>query len=164
MNRFPVLRTLLVAVCVLGGSWLQAQTVTPAVAHSDALTVTVAKLDAELFDAYNTCDLKKLGAMVSDDLEFYHDITGLMVGKQPFLDAIKNNICGKVTRSLTPGTLEVHPLNTYGAVEMGAHQFHHPGEQDHDVLGEARFVMLWRNKDGVWKLTRVISYEHGTVK
>lgn len=164
MNRFPVLRTLLVAVGVLGGSGLQAQTVTPAVAHSDTLTATVAKLDAELFDAYNTCDLKKLGAMVSDDLEFYHDITGLMVGKQPFLDAIKNNICGKVTRSLTPGTLEVHPLNTYGAVEMGSHQFHHPGEQDHDVLGEARFVMLWQNKNGVWKLTRVISYEHGTVK
>ena len=34
---------------------------------------------------------------MTDDLEFYHDLTGLAVGKQVFVDAVKNNICGKVT-------------------------------------------------------------------
>ncbi len=77
--------------------------------------------------------------MVVDDLEFYHDKSGLMVGKQPFLVAIKNNICGKVTRELVKGSLEVYPLKGYGAVEIGVHRFHHPGTQDHDVLGEAKF-------------------------
>ncbi len=97
--------------------------------------------------------------MVSDDLEFYHDQTGLSVGKAPFLAGIKQNICGKVKRELLPQTLEVYPLKAYGAVEIGIHRFHHPAHPE-DGTGDAKFVMLWRNKDGTWKVTRVISYEH----
>jgi hypothetical protein len=121
-------------------------------------------LDKELFDAYNTCNIEKLGTLVVDDLEFYHDKTGLAVGKQTFLDAIKNNICGKVTRQLVSGTLEVYPLHGYGAVEIGVHRFYHPGAQDHDVVGEAKFVTLWQYKDGAWKVSRVISYDHELAK
>src|ERR1700679_175465 len=93
-------------------------------ASTNSLTETVRALDAKLFDAYNHCNLETLGSMVSDDLEFYHDQTGLMVGKAPFLAAIKQNICGKVQRSLLEDTLEVHPLKGYGAVEIGIHRFH----------------------------------------
>jgi hypothetical protein len=121
-------------------------------------------LDKELFDAYNTCNLDKLGTLVVNDLEFYHDKTGLAVGKQTFLDAIKNNICGKVTRQLVPGTLEVYPLHGYGAVEIGVHRFYHPGTQDHDVVGEAKFITLWQYKDGAWKVSRAISYDHDVAK
>lgn len=127
--------------------------------HSDPLYKTILALDTKLFDAYNRCDLATLGAMVSDDLEFYHDQTGLSVGKQPFLDAIKQNICGKVQRQLLEDTLEVCPINHYGAVEIGVHRFHHPGHPE-DGMGDARFVTLWQNKDGEWKVTRVISFEH----
>jgi ketosteroid isomerase-like protein len=123
------------------------------------LLQTIKSLDAKLFDAYNHCDLETLGAMVSDDLEFYHDQTGLAVGKAPFLAAIKENICGKVQRELLPQTLEVYPMNNYGAVELGVHRFHHPAHPE-DGMGDARFVMLWQNKDGGWKVTRVISYDH----
>ena len=85
--------------------------------HPDSLFETIKSLDAKLFDAYNHCDLETLGSMVSDDLEFYHDQTGLTVGKAPFLAAIKQNICGKVQRSLLEETLEVYPLKGYGAVK-----------------------------------------------
>jgi len=57
------------------------------------------------------------GAMVSDDLELYHDKTGLSVGKAPFIAAIKQNICGKLERRLVAGSLEVYPLKDYGAAE-----------------------------------------------
>ena len=127
-------------------------------AQPDPLFKTIQSLDTKLFDAYNHCDLTTLGAMVSDDLEFYHDQTGLSVGKEPFLAAIKQNICGKVQRELLSDTLEVYPLKGYGAVEIGIHRFHHP--QDPENLGDAKFVTLWQNKDGVWKVTRVISYNH----
>jgi len=100
--------------------------------------------------------------MVSEDLEFYHDQTGLSVGKTPFLAAIKQNICGKVERTLVPGSMEVYPLKGYGAVETGLHRFHHPAQQK-DGVGEAKFVMLWQNKNGAWTLTRVISYNHESV-
>lgn len=130
--------------------------------RSDALFKTVQSLDTQLFDAYNHCDLTKLGEMVSDDLEFYHDKTGLSVGKAPFVAAIKENICGKVERRLVPGSLEVYPLKSYGAVEIGVHRFYHPHNPENGV-GEAKFVTLWQNKDGAWKVTRVISYDHEPV-
>ena len=105
---------------------MRAQAPVPAAEQAE-LTRTVTELDTKLFDAYNHCDLKTLGAMVSDDLEFYHDQTGLMVGKAPFLEAIQNNICGKVERTLVPGSMEVYRLKGYGAVEIGVHRFHQRG-------------------------------------
>ena len=127
----------------------------------EELTQAITALDKQLFDAYNTCNIERLGTLVTDDLEFYHDKTGLAVGKQVFLDAIKKNICGKVTRELVQGSLEVYPLHGYGAVEIGVHRFHHPGDSD---VGEAKFIHLWQYKDGAWKISRVISYDHGGVK
>jgi len=127
------------------------------------LTRTVAALDTRLFDAYNRCDLDTLGAIVADDLEFYHDKTGLSRGRAPFIEALRNNICGKVHRDLVPGSLEVYPLRTYGAVEIGSHVFCDPRQTarcDPRTSGAARFVMLWQNDGGPWKLTRVISYDH----
>ena len=129
------------------------------IAQPDPLFKTIQSLDTKLFDAYNHCDLTTLGAMVSDDLEFYHDQTGLSVGKEPFLAAIKQNICGKVQRELLADTLEVYPLKGYGAVEIGVHRFRHPGRPE-DGVGDAKFVTLWQNKNGEWKVTRVISYNH----
>ncbi len=130
-------------------------------AQSGDLFKTVQALDRKLFDAYNHCDLAALGALVADDLEFYHDKTGLSVGKAPFIAAIKQNICGQVQRTLVPGSMEVYPLNGYGAVELGIHRFHHPGQPEN--VGEAKFVTLWQNKNGVWKVTRAISYDHEPV-
>ena len=127
-------------------------------AEQDTLMQTVAALDTRLFDAYNHCDLKTLGSMVSEDLEFYHDQTGLMTGRQAFLDAIQTNICGKVQRTIVPGSMEVDVLHHYGAVEQVTHRFHSPG--DNGPGGEARSVMLWHQVDGHWLLTRVISYDH----
>ncbi|MBV8068671.1 MAG: nuclear transport factor 2 family protein [Acidobacteriaceae bacterium] len=143
----------LLAALIFYGTRLRAQSVTP-----DPLFLTIKSLDTKLFDAYNRCDLTTLGTMVSDDLEFYHDQTGLTVGKALFLAGIKQNICGKVQRELLPQTLEVYPLKGYGAVEIGIHRFHHPGEPEN--VGDAKFIMLWQSKDDVWKVTRVISYEH----
>jgi len=164
MKRFSAL----VLVGLMAGTLVrveaQAVPALDAIKSDAELTRAISTLDTQLFDAYNNCDIDKLGSLVVDDLEFYHDKTGLMVGKQPFLVAIKNNICGKVRRELVKGSLEVYPLKGYGAVEIGVHRFYHPGTQDHDVVGEAKFVQLWQYKDGAWKVSRVISYDHETVK
>lgn len=108
-------------------------------AQSGSLFKTIQALDSKLFEACNHCDLATLDAMVADDLEFYHDQMGLSVGSDPFIAAIKQNICGKVERSLVPGSLEVYPLNGYGAVEIGIHRFRHPGHPE-DTEGEAKFI------------------------
>jgi len=123
----------------------------------------IAAQDKRLFDAYNSCDLKILGDVVSEDLEFYHDQTGLARGRAAFIEAIKTNICGKTHRELISGTLEVYPLKTYGAVEIGAHVFcsaQKISDCDPAKNGMAKFMMLWRQDGANWILTRVISYDH----
>jgi ketosteroid isomerase-like protein len=155
MKNALLLSTLLLLVVlglVLSGARAQSN-----VAPND-LFKTIEALDTRLFDAYNHCDLTTISSLVAEDLEFYHDKTGLARGRQALVDGIRNNICGKVTRELVPGTLQVDAIAGYGAVEIGVHRFHHPGNAD-DV-GEAQFVTLWQNKNGAWQITRVISFDH----
>ena len=124
------------------------------------LDKAVASLDAALFDSYNRCDLEKFATFFADDVEFYHDQGGVTLGKESLTDSVKKNICGRVTRELAPGSLQVYRMKGYGAVEMGVHRFHHPGHEDTEPVGEAKFIHLWQYKDGAWKITRVISYDH----
>jgi ketosteroid isomerase-like protein len=124
------------------------------------LETTITTLDTALFAAYNQCDLQKFASFIADDVEFYHDKGGVTLGREALTDAIKKNICGKVTRALVPGTLQVYPMKGYGAVEIGVHRFHHPGHDDTKGVGEAQFIHLWQYKNGAWKITRVISYDH----
>src|SRR5690242_13136569 len=131
---------------------------------SDDLFQTISRLDKEVFDAIDRCDMQTEASFWSDDAEFYHDKEGLMVGGQQIVQAIKNNLCGKVKRELVPGTLEVYPLGGYGGVEIGVHRFLHPWQQDHGLIGEAKFIHVWQHKDGKWKITRVISIDHHQAK
>jgi hypothetical protein len=134
-------------------------------ATPEDLTRKITELDAALFDSYNKCDLVRFASFLSEDLEFYHDQTGLSTGRQATVDAVQNNICGKVHRDLVPGTLSAYPLKGYGAVESGIHMFCSPKSaattgKCPDGSGSGRFTQLWRYQDGGWKLTRIISYDH----
>ena len=117
---------------------------------------SIAAMDAMWEDAYNNCKLDVMEELVNEDLEFYHDLGGLMTSKQKLNEALKNNICGKVTRQLKEGSLEVYPIKGYGAVEMGLHAFHNkkePGSEGH----YSKFVHIWKRDNGKWRITRVIS-------
>lgn len=132
--------------------------------HSQAeLDKAILALDTAVFDAYNTCDLKKFASFFTDDVEFYHDQGGVTLGAADLTESIRKNICGKTTRELVRSTLQVHYMKGFGAVEMGTHLFHHPGHEDTEPVGEGKFIHLWRYKDGAWKMTRVISYDHHAV-
>jgi hypothetical protein len=124
------------------------------------LDKTVSALDTALFEAYNRCDLAKFQSFFVDDVEFYHDQGGVTLGSSALTDSVKKNICGQTTRELVPGTLQAYYMKGYGALEVGVHRFHHPGHEDTIGVGEGKFIHLWQFKDGAWKLTRVISYDH----
>jgi hypothetical protein len=130
----------------------------------DPLYQTIAKLDADLFGAMNKCDMEKFSSYWAEDLEFYQDKDGLSLGRKAMVDATRKNVCGKFLRQLAPGSLEVHSISGYGALEIGTHRFLHPYAQDHGLIGEARFINVWRLKDGHWQVTRSFSYAHGEVK
>jgi Domain of unknown function (DUF4440) len=131
-------------------------------APDDVLFRTVASLDSRLFDAYNTCNLEQFASFFVEDVEFYHDKGGVTRGRSALVDSIKNNICGKTRRDLIPGTLEVHPMDGYGALQIGAHRFCDAKTKQCDDTsgGVGKFIHLWRNTGGAWRITRVISYDH----
>ncbi|HLY60464.1 MAG TPA: nuclear transport factor 2 family protein [Terriglobia bacterium] len=167
MKKILVLARMLIffPLLVLCGVRADAQKV-PAledIKNQEGLDKAIAALDAALFDSYNHCDLEKFSSFFTDDVEFYHDQGGVTLGKEKLTESVKNNICGKVTREIVPGTMEAHYMKGYGAVEMGVHRFHHPGHEDTEPVGEGKFIHLWQYKDGKWKITRVISYDHHAV-
>lgn len=124
--------------------------------HSNTLYDSISAMDARWEDAYNNCKLDVMEEIISEDLEFYHDQGGLLTSKTKLNEALKNNICGKVTRELKKGSLEVYPINGYGAVEMGLHAFHNRQEPT-AKLHYSKFVHIWKKQSGKWQITRVIS-------
>ena len=131
-----------------------------AVSPRQALYDEVKGLDAVLSEAFNKHDLDKLKSLFADDLEFYQDNEGLARYEQTVKDfetmfAQGNNI----TRELVENTLEVYPIKDYGAIETGAHRFCHV-ENGKNECGTFRFVHIWQKKDGRWKISRAISYNH----
>ncbi len=127
----------------------------PYVPSSPDLYATIVRLDSLYFDTYNNCRITVMDSLTAEDIEFYHDRGGLTTSKKELLESIQNNICGKVTRKLIPGSIEVYEIPGYGAVQIGYHSFsniYEPGESQ-----PSKFIILWRYYNGRWQLTRVIS-------
>jgi hypothetical protein len=127
---------------------------------SQELYNTIVHMDSVYFNAYNACDMDKQAAIYADSIEFYHDGSGLETSKKALLSAIKENICGKVTRVLVKGSIEVYEIPNYGAVEIALHRFINHAE--HDALSKPdKFIIIWRHKNNQWQITRVISLHMG---
>lgn len=146
------------SLITLTAAHAQAQNKNP---RTEELYKTIVHMDSVYFNAYNSCDMATQAAIYADSLEFYHDSNGLLTDKKALLDAIKRNICGKVTRVLVKGSIEVYPLPGFGAVEMGLQQFINHQENDH-LSNPDKFIMIWRLLNGKWQITRVISLHAGS--
>lgn len=127
---------------------------------SDELYIKIESLDSAVFRAFNTCDIETLKSMFTHDLEFYHDKDGL-TGYDHTVKAIKLNCDRKLglVRTLVPDSMEVYPIGDYGAVQIAAHRFCHM-ENGKEDCGTFKFVHVWKNDNGNWKISRVVSYDH----
>lgn len=129
---------------------------------SGALYDALTRMDSILFNAtFVACDLQTINSLLSDDVEFYHDKTGFESGPQvreTFQRLTQSCPHARgITRELLEGSLQVYPIKDYGAVQMGVHRF---VEQGAPTTTIAKFVHLWQQKDGAWRLTRVLSLDH----
>ena len=61
-----------------------------------------------------------------------------------------------MTRELVQGSLEVSAVPGYGAIEVGMHMFRNNQEKE-ATPHPSRFLIIWRNANGGWKITKVIS-------
>jgi hypothetical protein len=132
-------------------------------APSGELHDKIASLDRSFFDAYNKCDLPKIESFFTDHVEFYHEKRGLITTRKSVMEVIAKNLCGdtsnKVRRELVEGSLQVYPIDNYGAVVVGEHRFYLTQKGQKEKLdGIGKFVNLWQEKDGEWRMSRVLSY------
>jgi hypothetical protein len=158
MKKFKALTFFasLVMTAISATASAQSKEIPPYKPQSQELYNTIVHMDSVYFNAYNTCDMATQAAIYSDSIEFYHDKGGLMTSKKDLLAALKANICGKVTRVLVPGSVEVYPVPGFGAIEIGYHRFINHQESE-TPSGPGRFVVFWRLKNGKWQITKVAS-------
>ena len=126
------------------------------------LTRKIAYMDSVLFYAFNTCDVNLSKSLFTEDLEFYHDAGGLTNYTQNVNSILQRcNRETKVRRELVKGSLEVFPIKDFGAIQIGSHRFYYTEKgQEEKLDGTFKFVHIWKNVNGDWKISRVISYDH----
>ena len=157
-------RTLVLLACLLiePSAHLLAQT------EEQKLTATILHLDSAFWNSYNTCDTAAFKNFIADDIEFYHDKGGITMGGQPLIESLKRNICGgenRIRREAIASTVHVYPMHNgneiYGALISGEHLFYitEKGKRE-NLTGHASFTQLWQVKNGLWKMTRILSYNH----
>lgn len=120
----------------------------------------VANLDSSLFAAYNSKNLDLMKTYFTKDIEWYQDNEGLIDFERVFsnFQSIFNRDYD-LKRNLIKESLEVYPIEGYGAIEIGTHQFKQI-ENGKLEIGTFKFLMIWKNDNGNWKISRVISYDH----
>jgi ketosteroid isomerase-like protein len=127
---------------------------------SDQLVETIAQMDAKIFSAFNAHDANGVMSLFTEDVEFYHDKDGVS-NYQQTAESLKNLFASvpDIRRDLVTGTLEVYPIKDYGAIEIGVHRFTHK-ENGKEETGSFKFLHIWRQAGGSWKISRVVSYGH----
>ncbi|MGM5470206.1 nuclear transport factor 2 family protein [Flavobacteriaceae bacterium LMO-SS05] len=122
-----------------------------------SLQYEILKMDSLFFNiAFNTCDLDLYKKIMSPNIEFYDDRSGLNTSFDVEIASFKDR-CSRpfaVTRKLASAT--VHVLGDYGALELGAHEFY----EDDKKVQRAKFITIWERKEGSWIIKRVVSYDH----
>ncbi|MBC8754625.1 DUF4440 domain-containing protein [Kordia sp. YSTF-M3] len=131
----------------------------------DSLEDKILALDAKFWKAYNSCAVDDFKQFLTDDLEFYHDKGGLTKTSDKLISLVKTGLCKdpnvRLRREAVFGTIHVYPLQNYGAIITGKHLFYVTENGGNEQLVEsAKFTHVWQNKNGVWRMSRVLSYDH----
>lgn len=124
-----------------------------------ALHEQLARVDSIFFDAlFARCDAERANTLLAADVEFYDDRTGLSVGddlRADFRRLTENCPADNgVRRILLPGSVEVHPIEGFGAMQLGEHHFVERGASTSTV---AKFFHVWKRVDDGWRLARIVS-------
>lgn len=137
--------------------------------NSDLYKILLSK-DSLLFNVgFNTCDISQFETLLSDNFEFIHDKDSIS-NKQEFLNSLRNGLCNSPStyqsrRELITESTEIYPLYKnnilYGAIQMGDHRFYQTISDEKEIYtSSAKFTHVWGLENGVWKLTKGLSYDH----
>lgn len=118
------------------------------------------KQDSCLFAAFNARNFEVFKEYFSENLEIYQDNIGVRNYEQSmvaFKELFEKDY--KLTRELIKESLEVYPIKDFGAIEVGQHKFCHI-ENGKQICGIFKFAHVWSFRDGKWKITRILTYDH----
>lgn len=125
---------------------------------------TVLAQDRAVFAAFNACDAAEFRKHFDPAVEFYQDNDEVTIGVDELVksfDGRCKNGKSNLRRELDIAAAEVHPIQGYGAVQLGAHAFWIVADGKPDQLAaRPRFVHLWKRQGDRWVISRVISYGH----
>jgi len=124
-----------------------------AIPEGDALRAEILARDLAFFELqFERCEPPAMRAMLTDDVEFYHDKGGRVQGADAFV-AMYEKACNerkapdawRSRRVLVEASLHVDPVPGYGAMETGEHTFHErQGEGPQKLVGRAKFAIVWQ--------------------
>lgn len=145
-----------------GATQSVAQAVVPASARDEQ---AVRSADDAFWHAFNACDAPSMAAFLAEDVEFYHDITGLTRSREAVAASLMKGPCGTpglhMRRELVAQSMRYQAIPGYGAMLTGEHLFHaRQGNAPERPATLARFLAIWRLQSGHWLMTRVVSYDH----
>lgn len=129
-----------------------------------SLKETVLAQDHAVFAAFNACDVAEFRKYFDPAVEFYQDNDDVSVGVDELVKSFDGRCVGgksNLRRELDASAAEVHPIQGFGAVQLGAHKFWIVADgKPEQLAAHPRFVHLWKRQGHRWVIARVISYGH----
>jgi len=121
--------------------------------------------DDAFWRAFNACDGASMATFFAEDVEFYHDITGLTRSRPAVVASLIKGPCGTpglhMRRELVPQSVIFQTIPRYGAMLIGDHLFYaREGQAPERPATIARFLVIWERQSGHWLMSRIVSYDH----
>lgn len=145
------------STCAAAGQQSSKQSGDSHIAH------TLIALDTEISDAYNTCSLNRLRSHFSPLAELYFADRGRSTRVGELVDDARRNVCGKLRRETVPATVETHAVPDYGAIQVGEQRFCRVDKPQCQGIA-SKFLVLWRFRDGEWRIARMVRYGYRRVE
>ncbi len=134
------------------------------------LKAELLQADRQLFSLmFDQCDAPSLTALVTPDIEFYHDKGGASRGRDRFIADYEQGCRARQApdawrsrRHLVSESFQVSPIPGTGAITEGTHLFYErQGDGPETLVGQASFAILWtRVQGGPWQMSRAFSIDH----
>jgi hypothetical protein len=148
-----------------GATQAAAQVVVSSLARAEQ---AVRGADDAFWRAFNACDATSMAAFLAEDVEFYHDVTGLTRSREAVAASLMKGPCGTpglhMRRELVAQSMRYQAIPGYGGMLTGEHLFYaRQGNARERPATLARFMVIWKLESGQWLMTRVVSYDHRPV-
>lgn len=151
-------------------TWFILTSITIFAQNNDSLIKEGLKSDSLFWIAYNKCKVDEMMHFIPADVEFYHDKGGITKGAADLRVTFQKNLCGNkdfhLRREAIHKTVQIFPMKKddklYGLLISGDHYFYinETGKKEFRD-GLAKFTDLWTLENGEWKMSRILSYDHG---